>query len=59
MQETRCRDEEPRAAQARERGHWVSCHWAEDIKAGAIQPHEVEAVFEEQAAPAAYEPPIV
>ena len=22
--------------------HWVACHWAEEIKAGAIRPHEVE-----------------
>jgi peptide/nickel transport system ATP-binding protein len=58
VQETRCRDEEP-ALRKLEGDHWVSCHWAEDIKAGVIEPHEVETIFEEQAAPAAYEPPIV
>jgi peptide/nickel transport system ATP-binding protein len=44
VQETRCRDERPplRAVY----GHQVACHWAEDIKAGKIQPKEVEAVFE-------------
>jgi peptide/nickel transport system ATP-binding protein len=58
VQETRCRDEEP-VLRKLEGDHWVSCHWAEDIRAGAIQPHEVEAVFEEQPAAAVYEPPIV
>ena len=42
-----------------EGNHWTACHWAEAIKAGSIQPHEVEAVFEEQLPVAAYEPPIV
>jgi hypothetical protein len=36
-----------------------SRHGPEDIKAGVIEPHEVETIFEEQAVPAAYEPPIV
>jgi len=57
VQETRCRDVEP-GLRKLEGGHWVACHWAEDIKAGAIQPHEVEAVFETQAAPAVSEPPV-
>jgi peptide/nickel transport system ATP-binding protein len=58
VQKTRCRDDEPKLRKL-EGDHWVACHWAEDIRAGAIQPHEVETIFEEQAAPAAYEPPIV
>ena len=58
VQETRCRDEEP-ALRRLEGAHWASCHWAEEIKAGTITPHEVETVFEEQPAAAAYEPPIV
>jgi peptide/nickel transport system ATP-binding protein len=56
VQETRCRDEEPLLRKL-ESGHWVGRHWAEDIKAGMIEPHEVEAVFETQAAPAGCEPP--
>jgi peptide/nickel transport system ATP-binding protein len=57
VQETRCRDEEP-ALRKLEGGHWVACHWAEEIKAGAVDAHAVEAVFEKQTA-SAYEPPIV
>jgi peptide/nickel transport system ATP-binding protein len=57
VQDTRCRDEEP-ALRKLEGNHWAACHWAEEIKAGAIRPHEVDAVFEEQVA-SAYEPPIV
>ena len=58
VQPTRCRDEVPPLRQTE--GHLVACHWAEDIKAGKIEPHEVEAVFE--AGPGvrdAYEPPPV
>ncbi len=58
VQETRCRTEEP-ALRKLEGQHWVSCHWAEEIKSGAITPHKVETVFVEPAAPAAYEPPLV
>ena len=58
VQNTRCRDDEPPLRKL-EGDHWVSCHWAEDIRAGAIKPHEVEVVFEEQPAPAVYEPPAV
>jgi peptide/nickel transport system ATP-binding protein len=32
-------------------GHLVACHWAEDIKAGRIQPQKREAVIEEQMLP--------
>ena len=39
-------------------GHVVACHWAEDIKAGKIEPKEVAPVFERgPALAAAYEPP--
>jgi peptide/nickel transport system ATP-binding protein len=58
VQETRCRTDEPPLRKL-EGNHWVSCHWAEEIKAGVIQPHEVTTVFEEQPVAAAYEPPIV
>ncbi len=58
VQETRCRDVEP-ALRKLEGTHWVACHWAEEIKSGAIRPHEVETVLEEQPAAVASEPPIV
>ena len=44
VQPTRCRDEAPSCG-SRD-GHLVACHWAEDIKAGQLEPHEVEPVFE-------------
>jgi len=58
VQETRCRDEEPPLRKL-ESGHWVACHWAEDIKAGKIEPHEVETIFAPPEAVPAYEPPPV
>ena len=48
VQETRCRDEEPPLRKLGS-GHWVACHWAEDIRAGKIEPREVEPVFADQA----------
>ena len=36
VQETRCREEEPLLRMLE--GHQVACHWAEDVKAGRIQP---------------------
>jgi peptide/nickel transport system ATP-binding protein len=57
VQETRCRDEVPPLRELAP-GHVVACHWAEDIKAGKIQPREIEAVFERgPAVTGAYEPP--
>jgi len=38
VQESRCRDELPELR--RIEGHTVACHWAEQIKAGEIQPRE-------------------
>jgi peptide/nickel transport system ATP-binding protein len=58
VQETRCRDEEP-ALRKIEGNHLVACHWAEDIKAGKIQPRELEVAFEQPSAPEVYEPPLV
>jgi peptide/nickel transport system ATP-binding protein len=58
VQETRCRDDEPPLRKLAD-GHWAACHWAEDIKAGKIEPHEVETVFIPPVAVAAYEPPSV
>jgi peptide/nickel transport system ATP-binding protein len=45
VQPTRCKDEPPALRQLAE-GHTVACHWAERIKAGEIQPHEVATVFD-------------
>ncbi|HEU4449550.1 MAG TPA: ABC transporter ATP-binding protein [Gaiellaceae bacterium] len=58
VQETRCREDVP-PLRTLGSGHTVACHWAEDIKAGRIQPREVEPVFEEQPAGAFAEPPPV
>jgi peptide/nickel transport system ATP-binding protein len=58
IQETRCRDEEP-PLRAFDGGHAVACHWAEDIRAGKIQPRARETVLEAQPAPVVYEPPVV
>jgi peptide/nickel transport system ATP-binding protein len=40
VQATRCRDETPELRRVAS-GHRVACHWAEQIKAGEIKPHEV------------------
>ena len=48
VQETRCRDEVPPLRSVD--GHMVACHWAEDIKAGRIEPQEREVLFEQQTA---------
>jgi peptide/nickel transport system ATP-binding protein len=45
VQPTRCRDEVPPLRELSS-GHTVACHWAEDIRAGRLEPHEVEPVFE-------------
>jgi peptide/nickel transport system ATP-binding protein len=39
-QPTRCHDEVPELRTLRP-GHTVACHWAEQIQAGRVQPHEV------------------
>jgi peptide/nickel transport system ATP-binding protein len=43
VQATRCRDETPPLRTVQ--GHLVACHWAEEIQAGEIEPHEVAPVF--------------
>jgi peptide/nickel transport system ATP-binding protein len=58
VQPTRCRDDVPPLRKLSS-GHTVACHWAEDIKAGKIQPKEQEAVFEAGIQTAAWEPPPV
>ena len=57
MQPTRCRDEEPELRPLE--GHLVKCHWAEEVKAGEIQPQQREAVFSAGPAERVYEPPPV
>jgi peptide/nickel transport system ATP-binding protein len=44
VQPTRCRDDEPELR--RLDGQQVACHWAEEIRTGAIRPREREPVFE-------------
>jgi peptide/nickel transport system ATP-binding protein len=58
VQPTLCRDEVPQL-RALTPDHVVACHWAEDIKAGRIEPHEVEPVFDPGIiAPADAPPPV-
>jgi peptide/nickel transport system ATP-binding protein len=45
VQETRCKTDVPELRKLGDR-HVVACHWAEDIKAGRIQPKKLEAVFD-------------
>jgi len=58
VQPTRCKSEVPPLRKLGQE-HFVSCHWAEEIKAGEIKPKEIEAVFEPGIQPAAWEPPPV
>ncbi len=58
VQPTRCRDEVPPLRKLGD-GHLAACHWAEDIKAGKIEPTEREAIFEGPATVPVYEPPPV
>ncbi|GAB2999922.1 ATP-binding cassette domain-containing protein [Saccharothrix stipae] len=46
-QATRCDTERPELREVLP-GHKVACHWAEDIRAGKIRPHEVQAVLVEE-----------
>jgi peptide/nickel transport system ATP-binding protein len=57
VQPTRCRDDVPPLRTVL--GHEVACHWAEDIKAGKIQPKKVETVFDAGIQERAWEPPPV
>jgi peptide/nickel transport system ATP-binding protein len=43
-QPQRCDDERPqlRVIEGAPAGHRVACHWAEDIRSGALQPHHVD-----------------
>jgi peptide/nickel transport system ATP-binding protein len=57
VQPTRCADEEPELRPLE--GHLVKCHFAEEIKAGLIQPKQRESIFEPGPQEPAYEPPVV
>ena len=56
VQPTRCRDERPPLRDLGA-GHVVACHWAEQIRAGALTPHTREPVFDPGMAEPAPEPP--
>ena len=58
VQATRCRDDEPPLRHLAP-GHVVACHWAEDIKAGKIEPKQVEPALVVPEAEPAWEPPPV
>jgi peptide/nickel transport system ATP-binding protein len=58
VQPTRCKTEPPELRKLAD-GHLASCHWAEDIKDGRIQPKKVEPVVEEPLLAPAPEPPVV
>ena len=45
VQPTRCKTDVPELRKLAD-GHLAACHWAEEIKAGRIEPQEVEAVFD-------------
>jgi peptide/nickel transport system ATP-binding protein len=45
VQPTRCTTEVPPLRKLGEE-HLVACHWAEEIKAGRIKPHEIQPVFD-------------
>ena len=59
VQPTRCRDEVP-PLRPLSTGHLVACHWAEEIEAGKLEPHEREPVVAAPfGEPRPYEPPPV
>jgi peptide/nickel transport system ATP-binding protein len=58
VQPTRCTTEVPKLRKLAD-GHLAACHWAEDIKEGRIQPHEVEPVVDAGLQPRPPEPPVV
>jgi peptide/nickel transport system ATP-binding protein len=58
IQPTRCTTDVPHLRKLSD-GHVVACHWAEEIKAGAIKPKEREAVFEPGRQEPVAEPPPV
>jgi peptide/nickel transport system ATP-binding protein len=55
IQPTRCRDEVPALRPLD--GQLVACHWAEEIRTGALRPHEREPVFDPGLPEPVAEPP--
>jgi peptide/nickel transport system ATP-binding protein len=58
IQPTRCTTESPPLRELHP-GHFVACHWAEQIKAGEIKPHEREVVMAAPPPTEVWEPPPV
>jgi peptide/nickel transport system ATP-binding protein len=58
VQPTRCTEDVPHLRKLSD-GHLVACHWAEEIKAGRIEPQVREALAVAPPASAVYEPPPV
>ena len=58
IQPTRCTEDVPPLRKLSD-GHLVACHWAEEIKAGRIQPKERETIFEAPLPPPIDEQPPV
>jgi peptide/nickel transport system ATP-binding protein len=58
IQPTRCTEDVPELRKLSD-GHVVACHWAEDIKAGRIEPQEREATVTEQLPAPLEAPPVV
>jgi peptide/nickel transport system ATP-binding protein len=58
MQPTRCQDEVPELRELQP-GHFVACHWAEQIKAGELKPQVREAVIGAPPPVDVWEPPPV
>jgi peptide/nickel transport system ATP-binding protein len=56
VQPTRCKEDEPLLRRVAP-NHVVACHWAEDIRAGKIQPREITPELVQQVQAAASEPP--
>ncbi len=58
IQPTRCETEVPELRKLSD-GHVVACHWAEEIKAGRIQPQEREVVMADPLPALVEAPPVV
>jgi peptide/nickel transport system ATP-binding protein len=59
VQPTRCTDERPELRPFGDSTHLVACHWAEQIREGAITPVEREVELVAQPGEPAYLPPVI
>jgi peptide/nickel transport system ATP-binding protein len=59
VQPTRCTEERPELRPFGDSAHLVACHWAEQIKAGEIQPMEREPELFAQPGEPVYVPPVI